>query len=240
MNLTHKLKELPLSDRPRERLIEHGASLLSSVELIAVILGSGMKGKSVLALAGELLSQFGGLKQLQEATVEDLCHVKGLGKAKAVQLKAALALATRMAREQMPQAPRLDTPLKAFAWVRDFVMHEKKEVFGVILLDAKGVPLRFEIVSVGTLTQTLAHPREVFYPAIRYLAASIILVHNHPSGDPTPSPEDRQLTAQLLKASQCMGIPIRDHLIIGSRGYVSFKELGLLALGATAAWGSEH
>lgn len=228
MTLTYNLKELPLSERPRERLLLHGPSVLSSIELIALILGSGTKGKSVLTLSQELLSQFGSLCCLQEATIEDLCQFKGLGKAKAIQLKAALTLAARTSRERLPPPERLETPLKAYLWVRDLVVHEKKEVFGVILLDAKGAPIRWEVVSVGTLTQTLVHPREVFHPAIRYLAASIILVHNHPSGDPTPSEEDRRLTRQLNTVSNSMGIPILDHLIIGKQGFISFKDMSLI------------
>jgi DNA repair protein RadC len=205
----------------------HGPHVLSSSELIAVILGSGTKGKSVLALSQELLSHFGSLNRILEATVEDLCQVKGLGKTKAIQLKAALSLANRVNREKAPVAEKLQTSLQAYLWVRDLIVHEKKEVFGVILLDARGAALRWEVISIGTLTQAIVHPREVFYPAIRYLAASLILVHNHPSGDPTPSQEDRTLTEQLIQASHSMGIPIVDHLIIGSRGYTSLKENGL-------------
>jgi len=224
----YNLKELPQSERPRERLLMHGPSVLSSIELIALILGSGTKGKSVLVLSQELLSLFGSLYCLQEATIEDLCQVKGLGKAKAIQLKAALTLASRASRERLPPPERLNTPLKAYLWVRDLVVHEKKEVFGVILVDAKGAPIRWEVVSVGTLTQTLVHPREVFHPAVRFLAASLILVHNHPSGDPTPSAEDCRLTEQLYSVGSSMGIPVLDHLIIGKQGFVSFKESSLI------------
>jgi DNA repair protein RadC len=205
--LAYSLKELPLSERPRERLMLHGPQALSSSELIALILGSGTKGKSVLALSQELLSHFGSLHHLLDASIEDLCRVKGLGKAKAVQLKAALS--------------------QAYLGVRDLIVHEKKEIFGAILLDAKGAVIRWEVISVGTLTNAIVHPREVFYSAIKYLAASLILVHNHPSGDPTPSFEDRFLTEQLIEASHAISIPILDHLVIGNRGYSSLKERGL-------------
>lgn len=224
---TYNLKELPLSERPRERMMLHGPQVLSSSELIALILGSGTKGKSVLALSQELLSHFGSLNHLLDASIEDLCQVKGLGKAKAIQLKAALSLANRVYREKTPIAERLQTSLQAYIWVRDLIVHEKKEIFGVILLDARGAAKRWEVISVGTLTQAIIHPREVFYPAIKYLAASLILVHNHPSGDPTPSSEDRHLTEQLIEASQSTGIPLLDHLVIASRGYCSLKESGL-------------
>lgn len=221
------LKSLPLSERPRERLHQHGSEGLSNIELIAVILGSGTKGKSVLALATELLSHFGSLSQLLDASIADLCNVKGLGLAKAVQLKAALSLAYRVYREKASLQEELQTPQQAYLWVRDLIVHEKKEVFGVILLNARSHAIRWEIVSTGILTQTLVHPREVFYPAIRYLAASLILVHNHPSGDPTPSPQDYHLTRQLILASRSVSIPIIDHLIIAKNGYVSLKETGL-------------
>lgn len=237
--LTYNLKELPLAERPRERLTLHGAEVLSSAELIAILLGSGTKGKSVLVLAQELLSHFGSLNGIKEADLEDLYQIKGLGKAKAMQLKAALSLAARMGRESAVLPERLDSPKKAYAWVRDFVEHEKKEVFGVILLDAKGRAIRWEIVSVGTLTQTLAHPREVFYPAIRYLAASLILVHNHPSGDPTPSAQDKVLTQLLITASHSLLIPLFDHLIIGKNGYISLKESGI-QFGASEAHHGKH
>jgi DNA repair protein RadC len=225
--MTLSLKELPLAERPRERLLLHGPDALSSVELIALILGSGTKGKSVLMLAQELLSHFGSLGRLFDASIEDLCQVRGLGKSKAIQLKAALHLALRMNREKEAIKEKVDTPLKAYLWVRDFVAYEKKEIFGVLLLDARNHAIRWEIVSIGTLTQTLVHPREVFYPAIRYLAAAIILVHNHPSGDPTPSPEDRHLTRQLIQVSHSMAIPILDHLIVSKRSFISLKEGGL-------------
>jgi DNA repair protein RadC len=219
-------KALPETERPRERLARLGPDVLSHVELIAVLLGSGTKGKSVFALSYELLSHFGSLSSLLDASIADLCQVKGLGQAKAVQLKAALSLALRVYREKAMPTETLNTPLKAYLWVRDLISFEKREVFGAILLDAKGAPLRWEIISVGTLTQALVHPREVFYPAIRYLAASLILVHNHPSGDPTPSGQDRHLTRQLITVSRSVSIPIMDHLIIGKRHFISLKEAG--------------
>lgn len=228
MTTPQNLKQLPPSERPRERLLHLGPQALAVTELIAVILGSGTKGKSVLALAQELLSRFGTLRQLCDATVEDLCTVKGLGMAKAVQLKAVLGLAIRIYREESPPKNCLGNPERVFQWVKHLIAYEKKEVFGVVLLDARGSAMRWETVSVGTLTQTLVHPREVFYPAIRHLAASLIVAHNHPSGDPTPSAHDVQLTRILLQAGQSIGIPIHDHLIVTPQRYISFKESGLV------------
>ncbi|MCH9625867.1 MAG: hypothetical protein S4CHLAM123_10510 [Chlamydiales bacterium] len=206
--------------------MNQGAEALSSAELIAIILGSGTKGKSVLALASELISSFGSLNNLVEASIEELCRVKGLGQAKAIQLKAALSLAFRAYQEKRPLREPVTSPMKAYLWVRDFLVHRKKEVFGVILMDARGAAYRFEEIAVGTLTQTLVHPREVFHPAIVHLAASIILVHNHPSGDPTPSSEDYHLTRQLVTASHSVMIPIKDHLIVTQEEYLSFRETG--------------
>lgn len=227
MTQNYNLKELPASERPRERLLSYGPEKLSCTELIAIILGSGTKGKTVLVLAQEILSHFGTLRRLLDASIEEICAVKGLGVAKALQLKAALSLAFRMSREQLLLNEKIDTPLKAYLYVRDFIAFEKKEIFGVILLDCRARALRWEIVSIGTLTQTIVHPREIFYLAVRHLAASLILVHNHPSGDPSPSIEDRRLTQKLIAASRSMAIPIIDHLIIGKKGFISLKESGL-------------
>ncbi|NGX60839.1 MAG: hypothetical protein K940chlam9_00311 [Chlamydiae bacterium] len=221
------MKNLPAEERPRERLFAHGPDVLTASELIAIILGSGIRGKPVLTLAQEILSHFGSLSSLQEASIEQLCQVKGLGKVKAIQLKAALSLASRVQREVKLKARAISSPKDAYYWVRDQVAYEKKEVFGVILQDARGIPMKWKIVSIGTLTQTIIHPREVFHPAIQHLSASLILVHNHPSGDPSPSPQDFQVTRQLIRVSQSVGIPIYDHLIIAPTTYYSMREHGL-------------
>lgn len=222
--MTQNLKQLPPSERPRERLLKLGAQALSASELIAVILGNGTKNKSVLALSQELLTRFGSLRGLCEASVEDLCLVKGMGVAKAIQLKAVLGLAIRLYQEESPPKNCLNNPERVFNWAKNFVCREKKEVLGVALIDARGHAYRWEVVSIGTLTQTIAHPREIFYPAIHHLAAGLILVHNHPSGDPTPSAQDIQLTRKLVKASQSVGIPIYDHIIVTPDEYFSLKE----------------
>ncbi len=223
-----KIKSLPIEERPRERLEEHGEHTLSNTELLAVILGSGTKGKSVIALSQELLAQFGSLSALARASLNDLCAHKGLGKAKAIQLKAALGLGQRLAREGGTPKEPITTPEQAYYWIRDRIVHQRKEVFGVILQDVRGNALRWEEISVGTLTQTLVHPREVFAPAIEHQAASLILAHNHPSGDPTPSLQDIALTRTLLQASQILGIPINDHIIISYLGFVSLKQEGII------------
>ncbi len=223
-----RMKTLPLEERPRERLEKEGESALSISELLAVILGSGMQGKPVLALAQELLVHFGSLTALAEASIADLVQIKGLGQAKAIQLKAALGLSLRLERERSaPKCPLL-TPEQAYFWIRDRIAHLKKEVFGVILQDVRGNALKWVEVSVGTLTETLVHPREVFHPAIEHRAATLILAHNHPSGDPSPSPHDIHLTRTLLQASKIVGIPINDHIIVSSSGFISLKTEGII------------
>lgn len=223
-----QIKRLPVEERPRERLEAYGELTLSNTELIAVILGSGTKGKSVLSLSQELLGKFGSLTALAEAGLNDLCTIKGLGKAKAIQLKAALGLGQRLAREgALPKNP-ISTPEQAYFWIRDRIAYQKREIFGVILQDVRGNALKWEEISVGTLTQTLVHPREVFSPAIQHRAASLILAHNHPSGDPTPSSQDIILTRTLVQASLMLGIPINDHIIVSSSGFVSLKQEGII------------
>ncbi|MEZ5314832.1 MAG: DNA repair protein RadC [Chlamydiales bacterium] len=225
-----QIRHLPLEERPRERLENHGELALSIIELIAVIIGNGTKGKSVLALSQELLGTFGSLVGLAEAGINDLCAIKGLGKAKAIQLKAALGLGQRLARQGRSPRYSISTPEQAYFWVRDRIALQKREIFGAILQDTRGNAMRWEEISVGTLTQTLVHPREVFSPAIHYRAASLILAHNHPSGDPTPSPQDIILTRNLIQASRVIGIPIHDHIIVSSSSFFSLKQEGFIKL----------
>lgn len=218
---------IPLDERPRERLVNSGADALSTAELIAILLGSGTKEKSVMVLAQDIVTHFGSLKSLGEATVEELCQIKGIGLAKAILLKACFTLSGRMARAVEAPTGRIETPAHAYQWIKDELEHETRELLIAILLDTKKEVIGNPIISMGTLSQTLIHPREVFYPAIRHKAASLILVHNHPSGDPTPSPEDYEVTEILVKAGKLMDIPVNDHLIIGLGKYVSLRQKGV-------------
>lgn len=218
------LQRIPPEERPRERLMHLGSEALSAAELVAIILSSGTKGKSVLQLAQELLAHFGGLQQLAGASIEELCQIKGLGKAKAIQLQAAFAIGLKLARQPIPCRYRIDSPRHAYQLIKDELEHEKRERLVAILQDAKGYVIGYETVSLGTLTQTLVHPREVFYPAIRHKAAAIIVAHNHPSGDPTPSQEDFTVTRQLLQAARVLNIALNDHLVIGNQRFVSIRE----------------
>lgn len=227
MATEYSIQSLPLDERPRERLFKRGAEALSNSELLAIILGSGMKGKSVVQLAQELLVKFGGLEGLAEATVEELCEVKGLGIAKAIQLRALVALAGRLAQKGQGAKVKIDHPQSAYNILREELDNQKKELFAVVMMDTKGFLINQQIVSMGTLSNSLIHPREVFYPAIRHKAATILLAHNHPSGDPTPSNEDIAVTEKLVDVGKIMGIPVRDHLIIGRECYLSLRQQGV-------------
>ena len=223
----YSIQHLPEEDRPRERFVRFGAASLSTAELIAIILGSGSKAKPILQLAHEIVARFGGLHQLAEATLAELLEIKGIGLAKAIQLQAALNLGMRVSRQGITARYRIEHPVHAYHLLKDELEHEKRELFVVILQDVKGYVICHEVISVGSLSQTLVHPREVFYPAIRHKAASLIVAHNHPSGDPTPSPQDIELTQLLIEASLLMSIPLHDHLIIGQQQYVSLRQQGL-------------
>lgn len=221
------LNRLPAEERPRERLLRHGPEAMGTAELIAIILGSGMRGMTVLQLAQEIVMRFGTIQKLASATVEELCTIKGLGKAKALQLKAAFSLGQRIARQAPSVKYRIEHPVHAYNLIKDELEHEKRELFMVILQDVRGCVICNQLVAIGTLSNTLVHPREVFHPAIRHHAASIILVHNHPSGDPTPSQQDFDVTKNLINVGRMVGIPVNDHLVIGEKSFVSLRQRGI-------------
>jgi DNA repair protein RadC len=222
----YSIQLMPEEERPRERLMRFGAESLSTTELIAIILGSGSKTKPVLQLAHEIVARFGGLRQLAEATLSELLEIKGIGFAKAIQLQAAFNLGMRASKQVVTPKYRIEHPLHAYYLLKEEMEHEKRELFVAILQDTKGYVICHEIISIGSLSQTLVHPREVFYPAIRHKAASFIVAHNHPSGDPTPSPEDFEITKILVEASALMSIPLHDHIIIGQQRYISLRQQG--------------
>jgi DNA repair protein RadC len=218
------IQQIPEADRPRERLIHCGPELMSTAELIAAIIGSGTKGASVMQLAHELTYLYG--NKLADVTIEELCRVKGMGKAKAVQLKAALCLGMRASKPAEVKKQRLLQAKEVYEFMKDELENEKRELLVAIFLDVKGCLICRKIVTIGTLSRTLVHPREVFYFAIRHSASSLILVHNHPSGDPTPSNADRKVTENLIAVGKMMGIPLYDHVIIGHRRYISLRNEG--------------
>jgi len=221
------IRDLPLDERPRERLAEKGANFLSSIELIAILLGTGTRDRSALVLASDLLGKFGSLEQLANATLPELLSVKGVGVAKGVSLQAAFALWKRL---KPPQETRsiIDGPESAFQEIYPLVRDENTEVVCLLLRDTRKGVLHKEIISKGTINQVLMHPREVYSFAIRHLAHSLIVAHNHPSGDCTPSTSDLEITRNLRAAGGIVGIPLVDHLIIGRGQYFSFSERGLI------------
>ncbi|MCI0382269.1 MAG: DNA repair protein RadC [Chlamydiae bacterium] len=219
---------IPVSELPRERLLRDGIEALSIQELLAILLGTGTRGKNVLILAQELLLHFGGMKGLLESSVDDLMQINGIGHAKAILLKAAFGLALRCTKESFEPFQKIKKAEEAFRLAKSFIGHFKQEALLVILRDVKGRVIRQELIGMGTLSEVLVHPREVFNPAVRHRANSLILVHNHPSGDPTPSTADLQLTKHLLYSSKIMGIFFDDHLIIGENRYTSLRESGFL------------
>lgn len=225
------IHELPEHERPRERLAAHGAAKLSDSELIAIILRTGMKGASAIDLGRELLIRYGSLGALARCDVHELAKIKGVGMAKAVQLAAAFGLATRVAKESLARQ-KIDSPELVYELLGAEMRALSKESLRVILLDTKYHLLRIHEVSLGSLNESVAHPREIFQPALTYSAYAFILVHNHPSGDPTPSEADRRLTVRLTEASRLLQIQMLDHVIIGTsdngrQPYFSFREAGL-------------
>ena len=220
-----KLKNLPLEQRPRERLLHSGSQNLSDTELLAILLGSGTKDCSVLELAAEILAHFQKLKTLFEASVEELMEIKGLGKAKAIQLKASFALSKRAFQIQNDREV-LDHPEKVFQCLQRLLCDDKKEHLFVVLRDVKRRAIHQEMVCLGTLTEVLIHPREIFAPAIKRGAHSVIIAHNHPSGDLTPSQQDLELTKKLIEAGELLKIRLVDHLILSPRGYSSLFMKG--------------
>jgi DNA repair protein RadC len=222
------IHDLPVSERPRERLQRFGVEALSAQEILALILGRGIAGESVTVTAQRLLSRFGSLKGISGASLEELAQIKGIGLAKAAQIKAAFELANRMEDHPEPgKKSSVKTPDEVVNLVRGRLKGKKKEHFLILLLDTRGQLIRFSEISVGSLDASIVHPREVFKEAIAASAASVIFVHNHPSGDPTPSEDDVKLTERLTEAGEIMGIDVLDHIIICDNIYLSMKREGL-------------
>lgn len=222
------IKDLPEDIRPRERLLKEGAEALSDIEILAILLRTGSREATALDLASMIMSRFENLRRLLGATVEELGEIKGVGPAKACQIKAALELGRRTA--QYSDQPRrvIKTPDDAAALVMEEMRHFDREHFRAILLNTKNQVIGTDKVSVGTLNSSVVHPRELFRNAIKRGAASVILLHNHPSGDPTPSREDKDITHRVMEAGKIIGIEVLDHIIIGDNKFISLKAHGLI------------
>ena len=224
---SYTLHDLPVNERPRERLIKYGVESLSLQELLTLIFGRGSKGESVVKISQKLISSFGSLDQLSEASIEELKEVKGLGLAKACQIKACFEISKRIVREESLNKNKsviIKSPKDLFPFLREKVINFHKEYFIVVSLDNRNKIISIDTVSVGTLNSSLIHPRETFEIAIKNHAAGIILCHNHPSGELKPSEDDLVVTQNLVKAGKLLGIEVDDHLIITKNNYFSFKE----------------
>jgi DNA repair protein RadC len=228
-----RLKDQPAGERPRERLVAQGPDALSSAELIAILVRTGMRGVNAVEIGKQLLQKFGSLDALARASVDDLRSIKGIGRDKAVTLMAAFTLARKMAKELHRESEVLDNPEAVVRLLRDQSFVKNVETFQVLLLNTRRRLIRVEqTVSHGTLDTILVHPREVFKSAIAANAAAIVLAHNHPSGDPTPSEADIKVTRDLIRAGQLLKIEVLDHIILGRatldrpKDYASLRELG--------------
>lgn len=226
------VRDLPKSERPRERLIKLGQEALSSQELLALIIARGVSGKSVMNIAQELLSKFGTIKGIGEVTIEQLCQMRGVGPAKAAQILACFEIARRIETQEIEQSSFkkfiLGSPESVVKLARPILKDKKKEYFLAFPLNSRNQIMKAEIVSIGSSNASIAHPREIFKQAIANNATSVILVHNHPSGDPEPSEDDKKITTQLIKAGIILGIEVLDHIVIGQESFVSFKNKSLM------------
>ena len=227
MSKSFTIHDLPKEERPRERLVKFGEQALSAQELLQLILGRGVAGESVAVTAQKLLAQFGSLQKLAEASIEELSSIKGIGLAKAAQIKATFEISRRLS-TQAPtyKSKELTDPEKVYRLIKSKLKDYHKEHFYIIVLNSRGHSIAE--VSVGSLNASVVHPREVFAEAIRNKAASVVFVHNHPSGDPEPSEDDLLLTKKLVESGKILGIEVFDHIIVAKDSFFSFKNKGLL------------
>src|SRR3990172_1565565 len=227
MSKSFTIHDLPADERPRERLVKFGEQALSAQELLQLILGRGIAGESVVVTAQKLLSQFGSLQRLAEASIEELSLIKGIGLAKAAQIKAAFEIGRRLFTQTLPYKNKeLTNPEKVYRLIKSKLKDYHREHFYIIALNSRGHSIAE--ISVGSLDTSIVHPREVFAEAIKNKAASVIFAHNHPSGDPAPSSADLEITKRLVEAGKILGIDVTDHVIVTKDGFLSFREQGLI------------
>lgn len=221
------IRDMAEHDRPRERLIKVGAEVLSTAELLAIVLRNGTTGESVLRMAERLLIQFDNLPGLSRATITELTHARGVGEAKAAEIKAALEIGRRLVASAPEERPRVSTPDDAFHLLKSEMMFLEQEHLRLILLDTRNRVLRTPTIYVGSLNTSVIRVGELFRAAIRENAAAFIIAHNHPSGDPSPSPEDINVTRQIVQAGKLLDVDVLDHIVIGRNRFVSLKQRGL-------------
>lgn len=223
-----KIKSLPAEERPMEKGLFQGMDRLSNAELLALLINSGTADKSAIALAEEVLGRGKGILGLRDMTAQELMEIRGIGKGKAARILASLELGKRVSSVLPRDMVSIDSPESIAVLFMEELRHLKQESFRILLLNAKGEVISTEIISTGELTSTLVHPREVFRPAVKKSAAAVVLVHNHPSGDPQPSREDIETTSRLQECGKMMGIRVIDHIVIGDGIYVSMMSEGLM------------
>lgn len=222
------IKDVPKEDRPRERLLKHGPGHLSNQELLAILIGSGTKNESVMALSNRVLMHFEGLNLLKDATIEELTAIKGIGSAKGVLLLSALELGRRMNQYKPDARYVIRSPEDGADYVMEDMRNLNQEHFVVLFLNTKNQVIHRQTIFIGSLNASIVHPREIYREAVKRSAASIICAHNHPSGDPAPSQEDIHVTRRLAESGKMIGIELLDHLVIGDRKFISLKEKGYL------------
>ena len=227
-NKEFTVHDLPKPERPRERLKQFGPEALSAQELLALIIGRGVSKKSVMTIAQELVIKFGNIKAISEATIEELSQIKGIGFAKAAQIKACFELGKRQDLEPEQKDFDIKDPQSVVKAISASIKDKAKEHFKLILLNARNKILGISTISIGSLNASIVHPREVFKDAIMHNAYSVVLAHNHPSGDPEPSEDDLTITKRFIEAGKILGIEVIDHIIISKNGFFSFKEKGLI------------
>jgi len=228
MSKSFTLHDLPQNERPRERLKKVGIDNLSLQELLALIIERGKKGKNVLTIAQNVLAHFGSLAKIKEASLEELQKVKGIGFATACKLKAAFKLGEKVLGQFEKYGQKIETPKDVFNLLKNELGDKKKEHFKLLSLNSRNNLISIDDISIGTLNASLVHPREIFLAAIKNSAASVILAHNHPSGDPEPSEDDLTTTKRLVEAGKILGIEVVDHIIVVKDGFFSFKDKKLI------------
>lgn len=220
------IRDYPQNERPRERFVQNGPQSLSNHELLALLLGTGSREESVLQLANRMLAQFEGLRLLKDATLEELTQIKGIGMAKAINVLAAVEVGRRIASHTLDERYVIRSPEDGAKYLMNEMRFLTQEHFVCLYLNTKNQVIHKQTIFIGSLNASIVHPREVFKEAVRRSAASVICLHNHPSGDPTPSREDIEVTKRLAESGKIVGIELLDHLIIGENKYVSLKEKG--------------
>ncbi|MGI6722667.1 MAG: RadC family protein [Anaerovoracaceae bacterium] len=226
------IRDMPSNERPREKMLKHGSEALNNSELLAIIIRTGTKDRTAVRLADEVLSMDSrGLLYVEECSLEELSEIRGIGLAKACQIKAAVEMGKRIATLPRGARPKISSTAEVVDIFMEKMRYYKREFFNVLLVNAKGEIICEENIAVGDLSSSIVHPRESFALAVKKSAAAVIFVHNHPSGDPTPSDEDINVTKRLVKAGEILGIRVLDHVVIGDGRYTSFRAAGLIEYG---------